>query len=264
MEYSDLTTVQVERRGPILIARIDHPTSSLNSVDDALHDDLDTFFRLAREERESRAIVLTGRGGTFSAGGDFGWFPTLQAPGKLEDLLRSARRIVWNLLDIEIPVVAAVNGHAVGLGASIALLCDAIFMGRSAKLRDPHVNVGLVAGDGGVLAWTLAAGPARAKRYLLTGDSLTADEAERLGLVTAVAEDDQVLDDALAFAERLAALPPLAVSYTKQAVNKLVRESANTAFDYSTAVEMMTFRSTDHAEALAAIAEKREPRYRGF
>jgi enoyl-CoA hydratase len=263
VEYPELRTLRTERDGDVLITRIDNPASRLNSVDDVLHDDLDTFFRLATEEREARAIVLTGRSDAFSAGGDFNWFPTLQEPGKLEDLLRSARRIVWNLLDIDIPVIAAVSGHAVGLGASLALLSDIVFMARSAKLRDPHVAVGLGAGDGGVLAWTLAAGPARAKQYLLTGDSLSADEAERIGLVNFVVDDERVLDEALAFAHRVAQLPPLAVSLTKRAVNKFLKDGANTAFDYSTAVEMMTFRSQDHAEAVAALTEHRAPVFHG-
>ena len=207
--------------------------------------------------------MLTGSKKAFSAGGDFDWFPTLQEPGHLEHLLDAARRIVWNLLDIRIPLIAAINGPAVGLGASLALLCDVVVMAESAVLRDPHVAVGLVAGDGGVVAWTLAAGPARAKRYLLTGDKLTAREAERLGLVTEVVPDDRLLTEAMALAQRIAALPPLAVSLTKQAVNKIVRDAANTAFDFSTAAEMTTFRTADHAEALAAIREKRPPEYRG-
>jgi len=156
-----------------------------------------------------------------------------------------------------------VNGHAMGLGASIALLCDVILMADSATIGDPHVKVGIVAGDGGVAIWPLALGPARAKQYLLTGDPLDAVEAERIGLVNRVVPAAQLMDEAMALATRLAAGAPLAVRYTKLAVNKLVKDALNIAFDASTALELVTFQSEDHREALAAIAEKRPPRFKG-
>jgi enoyl-CoA hydratase len=164
---------------------------------------------------------------------------------------------------VEIPIVAAVNGHAMGLGASIALLCDMIFMADTATIGDPHVKVGIVAGDGGVAIWPLAVGPARAKQYLLTGDPLTATEAERIGLINKVVPADQLAAEAMAFAQRLAAGAPLAVRYTKLAVNKLVKDAFNIAFDTSTALELLTFHSDDHREALAAIREKRKPEFKG-
>src|SRR4029079_5916928 len=148
--------------------------------------------------------VLTGRGKAFSAGGDFAWFPTLREPGRLEALRRDAKQLVWDLLDVEIPIVAALNGPAMGLGASIALLCDVIFMADTATLGDPHVKVGIVAGDGGAAIWPLAVGPARAKQYLLTGDPVPAAEAERIGLVNRVFPADRLHEEALAMARRLA------------------------------------------------------------
>jgi enoyl-CoA hydratase len=128
-------------------------------------------------------VLLTGRGRAFSAGGDFAWFPTLRETERLERLRRDAKQMIWDLLDVEVPIIAALNGHAMGLGASIALLCDVIFMAEDATIGDPHVRVGLVAGDGGAVIWPLLLGPARAKQYLLTGDALKAEEAERIGLV---------------------------------------------------------------------------------
>ena len=171
--------------------------------------------------------------------------------------------MIWDLLEVEIPIVAALNGPAVGLGASLALLCDVIFMADSASLADPHVRVGIVAGDGGTAIWPLAVGPARAKEYLLTGDPLSAAEAERLGLVNRVVPADSLWDDAMAFAQRLAKGAPLAIRYTKQAVNKLVKDAVNVAFDAATALEIVTFQSDDHREALAALREKRPPRFEG-
>lgn len=260
---TDFTTLQTERIGDVLRVTIAHPSSQLNAVDAALHHDLTTLFSALRREDAARAVVLTGRGRAFSAGGDFNWFPQLQEPGRLEALRRDAKQLIWDLLDVEIPIVAAVNGHAMGLGASIALLCDVIFMADTATIGDPHVKVGIVAGDGGVAIWPLALGPARAKQYLLTGDPLSAAEAERIGLVNRVVPATDLQAEALAFAQRLAAGAPLAVRYTKLAINKLVKDTLNIGFDTSTALELLTFHSDDHREALAAIREKRPPKFQG-
>ena len=222
MTFDDLTCIDVSRDGDVLRVVIDRPGDDLNAVDGALHEELSALFPALQREREARAVLLTGRGRGFSAGGDFNWFPTLQDPTALEHLRLDARQMIWDLLDVHLPIVCAINGPAIGLGASLALLCDVIFMAETATIADPHVRVGLVAGDGGTVAWPLAVGPARAKRYLLTGDSLTAQEAERLGLVTDVVPDDELDERAMNFARRLAAGAPLAVQYTKQAVNTLV------------------------------------------
>jgi len=257
------TTLATERIGDVLKVTIAHPTSPVNAVDQTLHEELAALFRALRRETRARAVLLTGRGRAFSAGGDFGWFPKLQDPDTLEAVRRDGKQMIWDLLDVPLPIVAAVNGPAVGLGASIALLCDVIFMAESAHVADPHVLVGIVAGDGGAAIWPLAVGPARAKQYLMTGDPVPAREAERIGLVNRVVPDDRLAAEALAFADRLARGAPLAVQYTKQAVNKLVKDALNTAFDASTALEIVTFQSEDHREALAALREKRAPRFRG-
>ena len=263
MRSEDFTTLKLARVGHVLRVTIDHPSSALNAVDERLHHDLTALCAGLKRETEARAVVLTGRGRAFSAGGDFAWFPALQEPGRLEALRRDAKQLVWDLLDVEVPIVAAVNGHAMGLGASIALLCDVIFMADTATIGDPHVRVGIVAGDGGAAIWPLALGPARAKEYLLTGDPLTAAGAERIGLVNHVVPAAELDAQAKAFAARLAAGAPLAVRYTKLAVNKLVKEALNVAFDTSTALELLTFHSEDHREALAALREKRPPVFKG-
>lgn len=255
--------VRLRRDADVLRVTIDRPDDPLNRVNGQMHHELTGLFAELKQERQARAVLLTGSGRAFSAGGDFGWFPELQAPGALEDLRVDARQMISDLLDVPVPIVCAINGHAVGLGASIALLCDVIYMAESATIADPHVRVGLVAGDGGTIAWPLALGPARAKQYLLTGDPVAASEAERIGLVNRVVADHELDAEALAFAHRLAALPPLAVRHTKAAVNHWVKESAMASFDRATASEIETFRSADHAEALASISEGRPPRYRG-
>jgi enoyl-CoA hydratase len=256
-------TLRTERMDHVLRVTIDHPTSPLNAVDGQLHHDLTALFAELRRETEARAVVLTGRGRAFSAGGDFNWFPELRTPERLDALRRDAKQLIWDLLDVELPIVAAVNGHAMGLGASIALLCDVIFMADSATIGDPHVRVGIVAGDGGTVIWPLAVGPARAKQYLLTGDPVSAVEAERIGLVNRVVPAADLEREALAFAQRLAAEAPLAVRYTKLAVNKLIKDALNVSFDVATALELVTFQTADHQEALAAIREKRPPKFEG-
>jgi len=255
--------IHFERDGDVLRVVIDHPGSALNAVDALLHGELARLFRALKRESRARAVLLTGRGRAFSAGGDFDWFPSLDDLAKLEHLRRDARQLIWDLLDVDLPIVTALNGPAVGLGASIALLSDVIFMSEAASLADPHVRVGIVAGDGGAAIWPLVLGPARAKQFLLTGDPVSADEALRMGLVNRVVPGERLDEEAMAFAHRLAAGAPLAIQYTKQSVNKIVKDALNTAFDTSTALEIVTFQSEDHAEALAAIREKRKPRFRG-
>lgn len=255
--------LRIDRVGAVLRVVIDHPASELNAVDGLLHGELVRLFRELKREESARAVLLTGRGRAFSAGGSFDWFPTLTDLDTLDPLRRDARQMIWDLLEVELPIVAALNGPAVGLGASIALLCDVILAADTATIADPHVRVGIAAGDGGTAIWPLLVGPARAKQYLLTGDPVPAAEAERIGLVNRVVPAADLEAEALAFAARLAAGAPLAIRYTKHAVNKLVKDALNVAFDAATALEIVTFRSEDHAEALAAIREKRRPVFRG-
>jgi enoyl-CoA hydratase len=255
--------IRTERDGDVLRVVIDREGDDLNRVDGALHHDLAQLFAELKQERAARAVLLTSHGRAFSAGGDYDWFPTLREPGALEAIRLDGKAIIDDLLDVHLPIVCAVAGPAVGLGASIALLCDAVIMGESATIADPHVRVGIVAGDGGTVAWPLAMGPMLAKRHLLTGDPVGAADALRLGMVTDVVPDDEVDAAALAFARRLAAGAPLAVQYTKLAVNKLVKAAVAEAFDIATALEVVTFASADHQEALAAIRERREPRFEG-
>ena len=253
--------IRIERDGDVLVVTIDRPP--LNAIDAELHHELAQLFLDLRQETEARAILLTGAGKMFSAGGDFDWFPTLRDPARLAQLRREAKQLIWDLVDIEIPVVVAINGPAVGLGATFALLGDVIFIADTAHVADPHVRVGIVAGDGGAAIWPLLVGPARAKQYLLTGDPVPAVEAERIGLVNQVVSTAELHAVSLAMARRLAAGAPLAVQYTKSAVNQQVKAALQLSFDYSLAHELVTFQSKDHAEALRAIAERRPPTFEG-
>ncbi|MEJ7585305.1 MAG: enoyl-CoA hydratase-related protein [Acidimicrobiales bacterium] len=263
MSDADFEHLRFERDGDVLVVTIDRAGDDLNRIDERLHHELTALFPRLQRERDARAVLLTGAGRAFSAGGDFAWFPALQQPGRLEHLRLDAKALIWDLLDVAVPIVCALNGSAMGLGASIALLCDAVFMADSATIGDPHVRVGIVAGDGGTVAWPLALGPVRAKRWLLTGDPVPAGEAATLGLITEAVPDHELMDRARAFAHRLAAGAPLAVQGTKAAVNASIKDALGRSFDLATALEIGTFHSADHGEALAALAEKRAPRFTG-
>ncbi len=259
-----MQAIRLERRGHLLIATIDHPVSAMNAVDQLLHDEFRELFGLLKREGEARAIVLTGGSKrAFSAGGDFEWFPQLRDQAKLDSLRRDAKQIIWDLLDVEVPIVCALNGSAAGLGASIALLCDVIVMSERALIVDPHVNVGLVAGDGGAAIWPLLLGPLAAKRHLLLGDPLSAAEAVRLGVAVEACAPEDVGARALVWAERIAAQPPLAVRGTKISVNQQLKRALIDSFDLSTALEIQCFMSHDHAEAIDAIKDKRVARFEG-
>lgn len=260
--FSGYDSIEFRREADVLIVTLHNPRNSVNAIDDRMHRELARLFGELGEERAARAILLRGSEQAFSAGGDLSWIRDMQ-PEDLDSLRHIGKQIVWNLLDVEIPIVAAVNGPAIGFGATLALLSDALIMSESARLGDPHVRLGLVAGDGGAVVWPLLVGPMVAKRYLLTGDLMTAAEAQRMGLATEVVPDGEMDARSLSFARRLASGAPLAIRYTKLAINQLVKNSMTIAFDYSTSLEVATFVTADHKEAVQAFMQKREPRFRG-
>ncbi|MNY21137.1 putative enoyl-CoA hydratase echA8 [compost metagenome] len=143
------------------------------------------------------------------------------------------------------------------------MFCDMIFAAESAKISDPHVRIGVAAGDGGSAIWPLLVGPARAKQYLFTGDSLTATEAERIGLINQVVANGEALAAATVMARRMADGPRLAIEASKASVNKILRDTVNLVLDTSLALEKENFFSADHKEAIKAFEEKRQPIYRG-
>ena len=258
----DLQTIRFSHDGDVLIATIDNPASDLNAVDAQLHEDFGALFRMLKRSH-ARAVLLTGSKKAFCAGGDFGWFPKLRAIPALLELHVDAKQMIWDLLDAPMPIVAGLNGSAAGLGASIALLCDLVVMSERASIVDPHVSVGLVAGDGGAAIWPLVLGPLAAKRHLLLGDPLGAADALRLGVAAEVCRAEDVHAASLRWAHRLGDGAPIAVRGTKAAVNAQLKRALLDSFDVSTALEIPCFLSSDHAEALAAMQDKRTPKFTG-
>ena len=165
---------------------------------------------------------------------------------------------------MEKPIIAAINGDAVGLGATLALFADSTVIADTAKFGDSHVKVGLVAGDGGAVIWPILVGPNRAKEFLMRGKLVSGTEAQAMGLVNHAVPVDQVMEEAMKIARELNALPPLAVRWTKLSVNKYIKQQLNLILDASIAYEMLSINSRDHHEAAKAFLEKRPPVYKGM
>lgn len=237
----------------------------LNRVDDDLRDALIDALRSVSNDGSTRAVVLGAEGKVFSAGGDMAMMKAKH--GDLQAIHRgtdAGRRLIETLFDTPVPVVAAVQGHAVGLGSTLVLACDAVVATRGVKIVDSHVAIGLVAGDGGAVMWPSALGMIKAKRHLLTGDPLLAEDAAVLGVVTDLVETpDEVLPTARALADRIATLPPLAVQGTKRALNHIMRLRAQEVLELSFAYEAETMSSQDLLEGIDAFTEKRTPNYMG-
>jgi enoyl-CoA hydratase len=261
MDYSRYHSLSCERQDTVLIVSLNRP-EALNAINADLHTELSHVFADIALDQETHVVVLTGKGRAFSAGGDIKWFQDM-TPSQLDALFIEARKIIVDLLEVQQPIIAAVNGPATGLGATLALFSDIIFAADNARIGDPHVRVGVVAGDGGAMIWPWLVGAARAKEFLLTGDLLTAAEAERIGLINRVVPADQLMATALALAQRLATGPIQAIRGTKASVNKILRETVNLVLDTSLALERHCFSTADHKEAIQAFVEKREPKFTG-
>jgi enoyl-CoA hydratase len=254
--------LQLTRRDAVAEVTLTCP-DLLNRFDEQLHREfLDALVGL-REHTDVRVVVLASTGKVFSAGGDFDWI--LELNDDIERRIAAcdeARMLYETLIDFPVPIISAVAGDAIGLGASIVLACDAVIASRNVRLSDPHVAIGLAAGDGGCVSWPAAAGLLRARRYLLTGEAISAEQAERFGLVTDLVESRADVGPAAAsLADRIAALPPLAVQGTKRALNQVMRHRANEVLAVSLANEAQSMASRDLVEAIAAFREARTPSY---
>jgi enoyl-CoA hydratase len=265
MDYSRYELIKVEKDDRVAVFTLNRP-ESLNAVNPQLHTELEDIFADVAQDSDVNVVVLTGAGRAFCSGGDVKGMDARQADGsaRLRDPLRYAKRLIYNMMDVDQPIIAAVNGHAVGLGATIALFCDIIIASENARFGDPHVKVGLVAGDGGAVIWPLLCGIAKAKEYLMTGDLITAAEAERIGLINHVVSPEEVMPKAMELAHRLANGPTKAIRWTKLACNKRLRDEVNLVLDTSLAVEAISMQTEDHREAARAFAEKRAPKYKGY
>lgn len=263
MDYDLYTHIKVEKKDKVAVLTLNRP-EALNAVTRDLHIELENFFADVAQDKQINAIVITGAGRAFSSGGDIkGMTARFTMPFSERANFNAARRLINNILEVGQPIIAAVNGDAMGVGATLALFCDIVVASEKAKFGDSHVKVGLVAGDGGAVIWPLLCGLAKAKDLLLTGDPISAQEAQRIGLISRVVPPDQVMPSAMELAQRLANGPTWALRWTKMACNKRLRDEVNLVLDASLAAEFLTFFSDDHKEAAQAFVEKRLPRFGG-
>ena len=257
MDFSSYSQLTFERRdGGVLLITIDRP-EKYNAADEQMHAELARVWTDVSADPDTRVAVITGAGKAFSAGGDLAMVERMAGHHeRVAHMLSEMSDLVYNMINCEKPVVAAVNGVAVGAGLVVALLSDVSICAEDAKLGDGHVKLGVAAGDHAAILWPLLSGMAKAKYYLLTGEMVGGAEAERIGMVTSAVPREQVLDDALTVANKFAGGSQLAIRWTKKALNNWLRQ-AGPIFDQSAAYEMLCFMGPDVTEGYTALREKR-------
>lgn len=263
MTFSDYTAIEISRRGRLLMLSLNRP-EAYNAVNGQMHEELSRVFIDAQDDPDSDVVMITGAGKAFSAGGDIGWLKSMAENHKEFDLIRAhGKRIIFSMLDCEKPIIAKVNGPAVGLGCTLALFSDVVFAAEDAVISDPHVNVGLVAGDGGAVIWPQLIGYARAKEYLMTSKKLSGTKAAEIGLINHAVPFQELDTTVDAFCDELLGGALLAIKYTKVAVNVGLKQLAHTVLESSLAYETLTNRSKDHLAAVTAFADRQKPIFTG-
>jgi enoyl-CoA hydratase len=267
IDYGRFRSILAERQEHVLILTLNRP-DRLNAVGDDMHEGLEAILADLRNDSSVRAVVLQAAGRAFCVGGDvksFGEEPQAeQTPYEQMQLVtRSATNLIERFIDVPQPMICAVQGYAMGLGATLALMCDVLLIAEDAQIADTHVPVGLVAGDGGALAWPLAMPFGAAKYYLMTGDRVSGVEAARLGLALKAVPASELQEQAHAMAHKIAKLPPLAVQGTKRTLNNILRHRSQLTLESGLQAEAATFLSNDHKEAVSAFVEKRSATFEG-
>ena len=260
--YEKYKFLRFDRRGSVLTVTMDNPP--LNAAVPDLHDELTYVFDDIARDDLCNVAVLTGAGKAFSAGGDFDGMLQAQQDAALREYMMSrAPHMIHSMLGLDKPLIARVNGHAMGLGATLALMCDVVIATENAKFADPHINVGLSTGDGGAIIWPNLIGYARARHHLLTGDPLTATQAVEIGLIYKAVAAEALDEEVYGYAERLANGPTMAIRATKRSINMALCAQAAAQADAHIGLELRTLSSQDHREAILAMIEKRTPAFTG-
>jgi enoyl-CoA hydratase len=261
LKFSDYERLRFERRDHgVLLITMDRP-EKYNAADEQMHGELARVWAEVSADRETRVAVITGAGRAFSAGGDLDMVTRMAGNhDRVAHMLAEMSDLVYNIINCEKPVVSAINGVAVGAGTVVALLADISICALDARIGDGHVKLGVAAGDHAAILWPLLCGMAKARYYLLTGEMITGEEAERLGMVSKAVPREEVLGEALRVADSLATGSQLAIRWTKRALNNWLK-MAGPVFDQSAAYEMLCFMGPDVLEGAAALSEKRAPRF---
>jgi enoyl-CoA hydratase len=259
-----LQNVTISFEGHLAQITLNRP-SSYNAITMPVHEELTAAFQRVAANPDIRAIVFASTGKVFSAGGDLDSILANQAdPVRRYEAGKLARPLFMAIADCPLPIVTALHGDSVGLGTTLVLCTDAVVAARTAHMSDPHIVIGLAAGDGGGVVWPQTTGILLAKRYLLTGDRIPAEVALTMGLVTDLVDTaDQALPAARTLAHRITALPPRAVQATKKMLNNALRHRIEETFDFGLALELDTMGTTDVVEAVRAFKEKRTPKFSG-
>lgn len=263
MNYDSYKNLKIEQDGSILTITINRPEAR-NAINPGLQEEFSRIFLDVDADDEVDVVILSGSGGAFCAGGDLNWL--LEMHGNAATIakgIRRDRKIQNAMLDLEKPIIAKVDGPAIGLGCSLALYCDFVYASERSVFADPHVSIGLVAGDGGAVMWPQLIGYARARRYLLTGESIDATEAARIGLITEVVAEAELDEKVARLAAKLAKGATHSIKYTKAAINAGLKVTANAIIDSAAAFENVTQMLDDHRIALEAFKRKEKPRFTG-
>lgn len=256
-ELTGCDEILVAEDGPVRIVTLNNPENA-NAVNNRMHTAFTRLWTALAEDIDARAVLITGTGDYFSAGGNLvEWLEThVNNPVTRRAGMRDARRIVRDMIDFPLPVVAAVNGPAVGFGCSIAVLCDIVLMSDRSFFADTHVASGLVAGDGGSVLWPLLMSLLKAKEYLLLGERIKADKAVELGLANRVVAHAQIKQEGLAVAHRLAALPARAVQDTKRTLNLHAQRAITGILEYGISAETECFTTPEHRAAIDKFLDR--------
>jgi enoyl-CoA hydratase len=258
--YPEYENLELDRPAPHVL-RVMLNRGRMNALDFQMHQDLSGIWPLVDADPEVSVVILGGRGRAFSAGGEFDMVQRIIDDYDFRcQMWKDGRRLVQNMLDCSTPIVSAISGAAAGGGLAAALLADISVAGRTAKIVDGHTTLGIAADDHAVAIWPLLCGLAKAKYHLLLNEPLTGEEAEKLGLVSLAVDDDVVDDKALEIAVRLASGAPSALRFTKQSLNNWVRANWP-SFEASLAFGILGFTGPEAAEGLAALREKRDPKF---
>ncbi|QLG11934.1 enoyl-CoA hydratase/isomerase family protein [Deinococcus sp. D7000] len=256
LEAHDLT-----ESGSGILEIVIRSEKTLNSVNAEAHRALTQVWRDIDAAEGVRCVLIRGEGRGFSSGGDFTLIEEMSSDfTALARVWREARDLVYNVVNCGKPIVSAIHGPCVGAGLAVALLSDVSVAAKTARILDGHVRLGVAAGDHAAIIWPLLCGLNKAKYHLLTGEPVSGEEAERIGLVSVCVPDEELLDRAWKVARTLAAGSPTAIRWTKYALNNWLRAMGPT-FDASLALEFLGFTGPDVKEGLSSLREKRPPNF---
>jgi enoyl-CoA hydratase len=256
MPYAPIPELLIEHDGPVAIVTMNNPDMR-NAFVDALHEGMREVWEHLAADRSVRSVVLTGAGQAFSAGGHIpNFIRDYDDPQHRRESLRGARRLLDAMVEFPKPLIAAVNGPAVGLGCSVAVSCDIVYIAENAFMSDPHVSIGLVAGDGGAVTWPLLMSVLKAKYYLLTGEQIPASDCVDLGLANFVVPPDALMESAMGLAKRLAQQPQQSVEETKRAINLHVQAAIQLVAPFAFAAESESFSTDDIRRTIEKFKSK--------